>query len=147
MLSGKLTLEIMLFGLPISLAVWFFAARFLGWSLRRELIFYRLVPHMIAYVAILLFEIVKANISVLPYVFGRSPNGITVEFDSPLTGDTANTVLANSITLTPGTITVDARGGHFTVHCLAPAFAEGIESSVFVRRLTKMESIIKGGAS
>ena len=147
MLSGRLKLEIMLFGLPIAFAVWMFAARFLGWSLRRELLFYRLVPHMIAYVIVLLFEIIKANISVLPYVFGRAPKGVTVEFDSPLSGNTANAVLANSITLTPGTITVDARGGHFTVNCLAPAFAEGLETSVFVRRLSKMESIIKGDKS
>lgn len=102
---------------------------------------------MILYVIVLIIEIIKANISVLPYVFGRTPEGVTVEFDSPLTGDTANAVLANSITLTPGTITVDARDGHFTVHCLAPAFADGIESSVFVRQLLKMESILKGGVS
>lgn len=103
---------------------------------------------MIAYLFILLFEIVKANLAVLPYAAGmRYPDGVTVEFDSPLSGGTANAVLANSITLTPGTITVAVDGGRFTVHCLAPAFAEGIDSSVFVRRLVKMEKILKGEKS
>ncbi len=130
--------------------MWLFLCRHLGWDIRRELRFYRLIPHIIAYVFVLLFEIVKANLAVLPYVAGvHDPDGRTVEFDSPLRGGTANAVLANSITLTPGTITVavDIDSGRFTVHCLSPAFAVGIDNSVFVRRLVKMEKILKGEKS
>lgn len=147
-LSGKLTVEIAVFGLLVSLVVWLFMCRFLGWDVRRELRFYRISPHIAAYVLVLIYEIIKANIAVLPYVFGvRKPDGRTVEFESPLSGAAANAVLANSITLTPGTITVSVDGGRFTVHCLAPAFAEGIERSVFVRRLLKMEKLLKGEKS
>ena len=141
-LSGRLTLEIVLFGIPVSAAVWLFLCRTLGWDLRRELCFYRLIPHMTAYAAVLAVEIIKANLATLPYALGRrAPDGVTVEFDSPLRSDTANAVLANSITLTPGTITVAVLDGHFTVHCLSPAFAKGIDSSVFVTRLSKMEKL------
>lgn len=147
-LSGKITLEIALFGLASSAAVWLFLCRFLGWDPRRELRFYRLVPHMLAYGAVLAVEIIKSNLAVLPYTVGaRRPDGVTVEFDSPLTSPTANAVLANSITMTPGTITVSVDGGRLTVHCLAPAFADGISDSVFVRRLLKMEKILKGEKS
>ncbi len=117
--------------------------RALGWSFERELQFYRIAPRAAAYVLILLFEILKANISVIPFIFGKKqPRGITVEFDSPLHGGTANAVLANSITLTPGTITVDARDGHFKVHCLSPEFSQGLDSSVFVGQLLKIEGIL-----
>lgn len=147
-LSGKITLEIAVFGLLASAAVWFFLCRALGWDLRRELRFYRLIPNMAAYAAVLVFEIIKSNLAVVPYALGiKVPDGVTVEFDSPLRGGTANAVLANSITLTPGTITVAVHDGHFTVHCLAPAFADGIDSSVFVRRLMKMEKILGGKKS
>ncbi|MBQ8547563.1 MAG: Na+/H+ antiporter subunit E, partial [Lachnospiraceae bacterium] len=53
--------------------------------------------------------------------------------------DLARTVLANSITLTPGTITVELTEDEFKVHCLDKEMAEGIEDSVFVRLLLKME--------
>ena len=139
-LSGKITLEIAVFGVILTLVVWLFSCRAIGWSLRSELVFYRLIPHAVSYAAVLIFEIIKSAVSVLPYVFGRAPDGVTAEFDSPLSTPAANAALANSITLTPGTITVCVKDGHFTVHCLSPAFAEGLDTSVFVRRLKKMET-------
>ena len=50
-------------------------------------------------------------------------------------------VLANSITLTPGTITIRMEGNEFYVHCLDKEFAEGMESSIFVELLSKMEAM------
>ena len=47
---------------------------------------------------------------------------------------------ANSITLTPGTITVSLTDNEYTVHCLDKELAEGISSSVFVKLLTKLEA-------
>jgi multicomponent Na+:H+ antiporter subunit E len=48
---------------------------------------------------------------------------------------------ANSITLTPGTITVELkrRDGEFLVHALTEASAEGLESGEMDRRVTTME--------
>lgn len=144
-LSGKLTLEIAIFGVLVTCAVYAFACKSLEWSFSRELLLYRLAPRAILYILVLFVEIVKANAAVLPYIFGlRAPDGVTVEFDSPLSGKTANAVLANSITLTPGTITVSVKDGHFTVHCLAPGFDTGLETSIFVRQLEKMEKTANG---
>ena len=42
-----------------------------------------------------------------------------IEFESRLKGDYARTAFANSITLTPGTITVNVTVlGRFSVHCI-----------------------------
>ena len=46
---------------------------------------------------------------------------------------------ANSITLTPGTITVDAEPGAFLVHALTRAAAEGLADSEMDRRVTRLE--------
>ena len=48
-------------------------------------------------------------------------------------------LLANSITLTPGTITIEQREDEYTVHCLDSSFIEGIEKSTFVKLLERME--------
>ena len=47
--------------------------------------------------------------------------------------------LANSITLTPGTITVDLHDNHFTVHALDASLVDGLDDGVFVQQLMDME--------
>ncbi len=73
--------------------------------------------------ALLLWEIVKANWDVFKRVvrpsFPIDPR--IVEFDSYLESDSARTVLAGAINLTPGTVTLEIDGAHFFVHCLAEA--------------------------
>ena len=61
-------------------------------------------------------------------------------FETDLKGEAAKVVLANSITLTPGTITVTLDEDTYLVHCLDKELGEGIEASSFVERLRKMES-------
>lgn len=64
-----------------------------------------------------------------------------MHFTSDLKSGLARVILANSITLTPGTITVGLEGSDFYVHCLDREFAKGMESSVFVELLRKMEAV------
>ena len=66
------------------------------------------------------------------------PDPVIVEFHSGLQGNWRNALLANSITLTPGTYTVFLEGDRLIVHSLCPAYAEGLEDSVFVRMLKKI---------
>ncbi|WP_338738834.1 monovalent cation/H+ antiporter subunit E [Haloplanus salilacus] len=75
-----------------------------------------------AYVPILLWEIAKANVA-LAYVVlhPRLPiDPRVVEFDAAVWGDMPVTTLANSITLTPGTLTIDVSRQQFVVHALIP---------------------------
>jgi multicomponent Na+:H+ antiporter subunit E len=75
-----------------------------------------------AYTPILLWEVAKANVA-LAYVVlhPRLPiDPRVVEFDAAVWGDMPVTTLANSITLTPGTLTVDVSRQQFLVHALIP---------------------------
>ena len=47
---------------------------------------------------------------------------------------------ANSITLTPGTITVEARPGEFLVHALTREGADGVIESEMDRRISRLEA-------
>ena len=72
------------------------------------------------YIIIFLIALVKANLHVAKIVL--SPNlpinpGI-VEFESKLESDFAKMILANSITLTPGTLSVDIIENRFYIHWL-----------------------------
>lgn len=50
----------------------------------------------------------------------------------------ARLTLANSITLTPGTVTLDVEGDEFTVHALTAAAAGSLEDDSFQRRVRRL---------
>ena len=139
--NGNITTEIVIFGLVIAVAVLTFLCKFMGYSLKKEGILYRRLLMFMGYVFVLIVEIVKANISVIHMIVTHKEivEPIIVKFKVDLKSETAKVILANSITLTPGTITVSLEEDEFVVHCLDKNFAEGMENSLFVKLLQKME--------
>jgi multicomponent Na+:H+ antiporter subunit E len=96
----------------------------------------RALPRVLWYVSWLLGEIVRSNLAVARIVLDpRLPiDPVVVRLRPPMRGALAMTTLANSITLTPGTITLDAEDGELTVHALTPDGLDEIES-VMARRV------------
>ncbi|MBR4964939.1 MAG: Na+/H+ antiporter subunit E [Lachnospiraceae bacterium] len=140
-LNGKVTLEIALFGVAISAVMFLFICKFMDYSVKKELKLYRKSWALLCYVFVLLIEILKANWGVvrLIYTSRYEIEPVMVTFKSPLKSKFLNVILANSITLTPGTITVSMEENVFTVHCLDKELAAGMDDSVFVHLLEKME--------
>ena len=99
----------------------------------------RALPGFVRYVPWLLFEIVKSNLAVTRIVLDpRLPvDPVVVRISPPLTSDLAMTTLANSITLTPGTITVDVDGGDLIVHALTAVSVADLET-VFGGRVARV---------
>ena len=139
--NGKVTLEIVLFGIALSVAVYLFCWKFLEYSPKRELLALRLSPQGIGYFFVLIWEIIKANCGAVSLIVSPKyeVEPVLATFRTELKTDLAKTVLANSITLTPGTITVELTEEEFKVHCLDKEMAEGLADSVFVQLLMKME--------
>lgn len=140
-LNGRITLEITIFGIVISAAIYLFICIFMDYSPKKDLFLVKKIPLVIAYVAVLIKEIIKANITMARFIFNREiiAEPVLVHFNSDLKTRLARTVLADSITITPGTITVEMDDGSFCVHCYDKSMAEGIEDSIFVRLLRRME--------
>ncbi len=142
--NGKITAEIVLFGLVISAAVYRFVCKFMDFSPKKELMYLKKSGYLIQYLFALIKEIVTANFATLRLVCSSSHEvePVLIQFDMNFKSDTSKFMLANSITLTPGTITVSVEGNTFTVHCLDKSLAQGIETSVFVKLLEKMEGVM-----
>ena len=87
-------------------------------------------PRLLAYLPWLLLAIIKANLQVAYLVLHpKIPvNPRLLFFEPHLKKNLSRVVLANSITLTPGTVTVDLKEGKYIVHALVPKSAEGILS-------------------
>ena len=139
--NGQLTLEIAAFGLVIAGIMYWFTCKFLGYSPKTDLKMGKKLFQILHYVFVLIKEIIKANFETIRLICsaGRVVEPVLVEFEVHFKTDTSRFLLANSITLTPGTITVAVEGDKFIVHCLDQTLAEGISSSVFVKLLEKIE--------
>ena len=141
-LNAKITLEIVIIGLIISAVIFAFICKFMDYSIQKEIRMLRKLPLAIYYVLSLLNEIIKANIHVIHLILSEKmevePQIVTIHVH--LKTNLAKVLLANSITLTPGTITVTLEDDEYTVHCLDKDLAEDLDHSIFVRLLEKLEA-------
>ena len=71
---------------------------------------------------------------------GKKMEPKLIWFDTTLKTGVGQAILADSITLTAGTITVLAEDGRFLIHTLDKSLAEGIENCEFQQRLEKLEA-------
>ena len=142
--NERMTVELLVIGLLVSALVDLFSIKILGMrykgSLKRLA---RLTGGVFAYIWRLIVEIFKANASVIRLIV--SPT-LEVEpelhfFKTKLKSDAARVLLANSITLTPGTITCMLEDDKLCVHALDKSLAEGIENTDFEQKLLKLEEI------
>lgn len=139
--NGNITLEILIFGIVIAAAMLLFMCKFMDYSLKKELSVYQKSVYFLAYAALLLKEIVKANLAIIPKILTieEEMEPVIVKFRTNLKSDFTRTLLANSITLTPGTITVALEDDEYTIHCLDRSLAEGLENSDFEKALKKLD--------
>ena len=139
--NGRITLEISLFGIAVAGLMFGFICKFMDYSVEKERALYKKVPLFGKYVVLLIREIIKANLVVCRMILTRKEvmEPVIVKVHTNLKTETARVILANSITLTPGTITVSLVDQELLVHCLDKSLAEGMEDSEFVRLLEKLE--------
>jgi multicomponent Na+:H+ antiporter subunit E len=115
--NGTLAYDTLLTGVVITAAIAFAFAAFsrvysvIRWSPR-------VIAYYLMYLAVFLLELTKANINVMRLVF--SPRitiepGI-VEIKTRLKSPIGRLALANSITLTPGTLVVDIKEDSLFIH-------------------------------
>ncbi len=89
----------------------------------------------------LIKEIVVANIDVAKAILGLTdavrPSLFTIKASQRT--DLGKTIYANSITLTPGTVTIGLNDDELTIHALTPAAREGLDTGEMDRRVTHLE--------
>lgn len=140
--NEKFNLEILLFGLVISAAVFAFVCKFTNYSVQKELHFYQKIPRMLCYVFVLIKEILVANLNVCHLILSEEEeiDPALAQFQGNMETPAGRAFYANAITLTPGTITVSLEGDTYVVHCLDESMAEGLVDAGLERILHDIES-------
>lgn len=130
-------------GAVVAFIVALVAGRFLAGFPGRGVL--RRTGYSVLYFFRFIWEMIKANVHVAMIVLNplRPIKPGIVKIRTELTKDTAMTILANSITLTPGTFTVDINpeGGELYIHCIT---VEGTDIVENTKRIgAKFERILK----
>ena len=124
LLSGHYTALILSFGaVSVLIVIWFM------WRMERvdeKLDVLPMRPRVLYYLLWLMWQVVLSNIDLVRRIWDPTlPIRPTWQrLDIKVTSPLAKTLYANSITLTPGTLTTNVREDHFMVHSLSP---DGIE--------------------
>jgi multicomponent Na+:H+ antiporter subunit E len=102
-----------------------------------------LIPRAVVYVPWLAKEVVLANIDVAKRILtpARRPNISPLLFDVTTSQrtDLGRVLYANSITLTPGTVSIQVWGSRITVHAIAEDVANALAGGDMDRHVTRFE--------
>ena len=96
---------------------------------------------LVGYLPWLFWEIAKANVDVALCILrpGLPISPRVLEVRSGQHTDVGRVIYANSITLTPGTVSIDTDGDAITVHALTAAAAAGVLNGEMDRRVSRLE--------
>jgi len=88
----------------------------------------------------LLWEIVKSNLDVARAILKNNISPQVIRVRATQDSDLGRTIYGNSITLTPGTITIGLEGDQVDVHALLDETAAGVETGDMDRRVSAMSN-------
>ena len=132
---------------PLLLSLGVASCAFVAWMawrmglVDREGVPIEIAPRMLLYMPYLGLEIVKANLDVARRIVSpRMPIGPRVfRTKARQKSDLGRVIYANSITLTPGTVSIKIEGDEITVHALTEQAQAGVENDEMNRRVVRVE--------
>lgn len=139
LITGTVETSSLILGVVLSVLLGWWASRVL-WGDDAPTLTLQQALRFVAYIPWLLKEIVVAAVYVAEKVLDpRMPiDPVIITHRCSMSRDVSRVAFANSITLTPGTLTVDSDDNTFTIHCLAEEFADTIASGALERRITRV---------
>ncbi len=141
-LAEKLSLEVLLVGIIICIGITYVSKDNQDeHAPSRKCNTFKKSYYIVLYALILIKEIVIANIQVAMIVLSKnmdiSPS--TFVYETKLSSDKYRTFFANSITLTPGTISVSMNDRKIVVHCLKNDYINSVMNSKLEKILLEIE--------
>ncbi|MFG0319623.1 MAG: Na+/H+ antiporter subunit E [Planctomycetota bacterium JB042] len=99
------------------------------------------LPRVVRFTPWLLKEIALANLDVTRRILGPRSAISPVVFEAPSSqrSDLGRTIFANSITLTPGTVSFGVEPGRVRVHAIAREVRDGLLTGEMDRRCTRVD--------
>ena len=138
-LSESTNISSILMGLIISIIIYGYVNEsYKGLNLRQS---FKLIPLWIVFIFQLIGAIVVANFQVAFIVLSKDMEiqPEVIAYKTNMSSNLLRTILANAITLTPGTMSVDIEEDILWVHCLNHEYAQSIGDNAFEKTLFKIQ--------
>ena len=109
-------------------------------ALDRSVYSWYVVPRLPGYWLWLLKEVAVSSYEISVIILKRDlpASPIKIEFDSIADDPVGQAILGNSISLTPGSVTLDIHQGKLTVHCFTQAGADALLEGEMNRRVAAL---------
>ena len=138
--AGSGTVTNLILGALVAGLITLLCTKFMGYDTRRFYRGFSKADEIAVYILYLLKEIVRENFDVLRFIYRKGqPKPRLVSFHGKVQSEPLRVLVANSITLTPGTYTVRLEGDEYAVHALDEYFQVDIEYSAFFKMARKVE--------
>ena len=97
--NGQFTLEIAILGVAVATVMFAFMCKFMDYSIKKELNVYKKSIWFFAYIVLLLREIVKANLEIIPRILTieEEMEPVIVKFKTNLKSDFTRMLLAEGL--------------------------------------------------
>jgi multicomponent Na+:H+ antiporter subunit E len=117
------------------------------WFVRRmdrvdtEIAMLRPSPGLLGYLAWLLWSVIKANVDLARRIWDPAlpVHPVWERLETRVATAVHTTLYANSITLTPGTLTTDVGDGYFMIHAVTPEGLKELEEGEMERRILRLD--------
>ncbi len=141
LLNGRVTADVIASGIAVAFLACLFCRKYMGYHWQKDRIMMKKAGKLARYTLTLVWEMILANIQVIKLVLSPRINirPCIIHFQPPIKSTFARVLLANSITLTPGTITGILTDKGYSVHALTPEIAKSVEDSIFIRLARELE--------
>jgi multicomponent Na+:H+ antiporter subunit E len=144
-LSARFDPKNIVMGIVVAALVTFLTYEFLynPLSIKKELspkYVFTCAIHVIQYFPWLVLSIIKANIQVAGILIKRQMpiDPVLLQFETKLSKRISLVTLANSITITPGTITVELQNGKYVLHSLVRGCAGDLETGLLQNKVAQI---------
>ncbi len=99
------------------------------------------IVQLVTYWPWLMLEVARSNLDVAKIILAREIkiDPVMIRLKASQSTEMGQVIYGNSITLTPGTITVDIEDGELLVHALTQSGADGLHQGEMDRRVTALE--------
>jgi multicomponent Na+:H+ antiporter subunit E len=148
LITWRLHWQHLLVGVVCSLGIALFNRDLLIVKAERPLVLRVTLTRWLVYLYHLIVSIFKSNWDVAKIVLRRDMaiSPCFVRFSTKVRKPLNRVILGNSITLTPGTLTVELEEDYYIVHCITVQNAEDVAVWDMTKRLVEIEEVEAGAA-
>ena len=140
--NGRITGDVLISGVLVAFFISVFCCRYLGYRMKIGRPVFKRCFMLFRYLPLLIWEMVKANFQVIGVVLSPKIKirPCIIHFQPQIKSTLGRVLLANSITVVPGSVTCEMTDKGYSVHALTPQIARAQQYSAFEKLILKMES-------